>query len=255
MGAAVAGERLPIPAAPPLTQPHPGELGHQIELGRPHVAERCRRPLEVAVDEVEVMRRDDLRGHVVLVDPPMRLAPVEDAERLAGRQPLEIGDQDLDHEAATRLQVRGDVPEAGDLRSLRRQVHDRVEHDVGQRERPPDPRGRHVTDRHVDTLGPRLLSQPGHHGARELDPVDRDATLGEWQRDPAGPDAQLERFPLACERSQEVDDRRDDRRRCDRCHVVVVPRGGPLIEVPVSVRHGRESTRCIACVDTRAVEA
>jgi hypothetical protein len=44
---------------------------------------------------------------------------VEDAHRLPRRQPLEIGDPDLDHEAAAGLEMRGDALEAGDLRRLR----------------------------------------------------------------------------------------------------------------------------------------
>jgi hypothetical protein len=52
--------------------------------------------------------------------PPVALATGEDPERLAGRKTLEIRDHDLDEEAAAGLQVRRCVPEARDLRLLRR---------------------------------------------------------------------------------------------------------------------------------------
>jgi len=38
--AAVGGERFAVPASPAVTQPESAELGHQVEFGGPHVAER-----------------------------------------------------------------------------------------------------------------------------------------------------------------------------------------------------------------------
>ena len=122
MLAAVARERLALPSAPALAQAHPGELRHQVELGGPRVAERDRETFDLPVDDLEVMRREPLVRDVVLVDAPSRLAHVEGVERLAGREPLELGDADLDDEAAAGLEVRRRVAEARDLRLLRRQV-------------------------------------------------------------------------------------------------------------------------------------
>ena len=138
--AAVARERLALPAAPALAQPHPGELRHQVVLGRPRVAERHRETSTLPSDDLEVMRDQPLVRDVVLVDPPVRLAAVEDVEGLAGRKPPELRDHDLDDEAAAGLEVRRRIAEARDLRRLRRQVHDRVEDQVHERERPVDRR-------------------------------------------------------------------------------------------------------------------
>jgi hypothetical protein len=63
----------------------------------PDVAERHGDELEalvVAADEV--VRRQPLAGDVV--DTPVRLGGVEHAQRLARRQPLQVGYADLDHE-------------------------------------------------------------------------------------------------------------------------------------------------------------
>src|SRR6186713_915668 len=99
MLAAVAGERLPPPAAPPLAQSHPGELRHQVELRGPGVPERDRVALELPVDHPEVMGDKALSCDVELVEPPARLAHVEREDRLAGRELPQARDADLDHEA------------------------------------------------------------------------------------------------------------------------------------------------------------
>ena len=129
----------------------------------------------------------------------MRRAHVEELERLAGRKPLQPRHEHLDHEAAAGLEVGGDVPEARDLLVLRRQVHDRVRDEVGERERPRDGRCREVADRDADLLRARLRAQARHHRLRELDPVHSDAARRERQRDPARADTELERGPAAGE--------------------------------------------------------
>ena len=48
---ALAGERLAVPVAPAFAQRHPGDAGHQVELRRPHVAERHREDVELVVDD------------------------------------------------------------------------------------------------------------------------------------------------------------------------------------------------------------
>ena len=137
---ALARERLAPPPRPALAQRHPGEARHQVELGRPHVAERHRVQLELAVDDPVVVGDQALRRDVVLVEAEPRGVDVERADGLARRKPLELGDADLDHEAPARLEVRGDVAEARDLLVLGRQVHDRVEDEVRDGERPLDAR-------------------------------------------------------------------------------------------------------------------
>ncbi len=183
-----------------------------------------------------------LRRDVVLVEPEVRRAHVEGTERLAGREPLELRNAHLDHEAPARLEVRGDVLEARDLLVLRRQVHDRVEDEVGDRERPLD-RGRgEVADRHADVLGARLRAQSRDHRLREVDPVHADSALRERQRDPAGADPELERGAAPGELGEEIDGRIDDGRIEHVRLRLVVPRGDALAEVAVVVFHARAAT-------------
>ena len=72
-----------------------------------------------AVLDPVVVRDEPLRRDVDLVESEMLRPHVERLERLAGRQPLQPGHEHLDDEAATRLEMRGDVPEARDLLLLR----------------------------------------------------------------------------------------------------------------------------------------
>ena len=160
-------------------------------------------------------------------------------DRLAGRKPLQTGDAHLDHEAAAGLEVRRDVAEAGDLRRLRRQVHDRVEDQVRDGERPVHGRRREVADRHADVFAARLRTQPRDHRLRQLDPVHRHSPLGERERDAACPDPELERAAASGQLGEEVDDRLD-RLRAERLRRGVVVAGGDaLVEVAVLVGHRR----------------
>ena len=81
------------------------------------------------------------------------------------------------------------VAKAGDLLALRRQVHDRVRNQVGDRKRSLDGSCGEVADRHTDLLRARLRTQPPDHRLRQIDPVDAYAALRERQRDPACADA------------------------------------------------------------------
>ena len=168
----------------------------------------------VAVEEV-VVRDQPLRGDVVLVEAEPRRADVERLEGLAGRQSLQTRHPHFDHEAAARLQVRGDVLEAGDLLVLRRQVHDRVEDEVRERERPVDPGRGEVADRDADRLAAGLGSQSFDHRGREVDAVHANAALRQRQRDAPGADPELERGAVARQVCEEVDDRIDRLRTGD----------------------------------------
>ncbi len=68
--------------------------------------------------DVEMMRSLALGGDVVLVEPPTGVVGAEDHRRLAHREPLQVRDADLDHEAAPRLEVSGSVAKALDLGPL-----------------------------------------------------------------------------------------------------------------------------------------
>ena len=118
---------------------------------------------------------------------------------------------DLDHEVATGLEVGCDVLEAGHLRILGDEVVDRVEDEVGERERALSARRREVPDGHGDPVSAGLCAQTRNHGAREVDAMHFHTPLRERQRDPPRPDTQLERGAVVGERSKEVDDRLDRR--------------------------------------------
>src|SRR5450759_4613669 len=136
---------------------------------------------------------------------------MERLERLAGWQPLERRNAYLDHEAAAALEVGRDVLEAGDLLVLGCQIVDRIEDEIGERERPLDPGRGEVADCYVDLLGTRLCPQPRQHRRGELDSVHADTTARERQRDPAGADSEFERGAVAGQLRQEVDYGIDDR--------------------------------------------
>ena len=176
------------------------------------------------------MRDQALRHDVVLVKAEPRGTHVERPDGLAGWEPLEPRNAHLDHEAPAWLELRGDVLEARDLLVLRRQVHDRVEDEVGDRERPLD-RGRgEIADRHADVLGARLRPQSRDHRRREVDAVHADAALPERESDAPGADAELERGAVAGQADEEVDDG-IDHRRLGYLGVVVVPRCHRLAEI------------------------
>jgi hypothetical protein len=73
----------------------------------------------------------------------------------------------------------GDVLEARDLLVLGRQVHDRVEDEIRERERRTDGGRREVANRDADLLGPRLRPQPCDHRLGEVDAVHAHAALRE----------------------------------------------------------------------------
>jgi hypothetical protein len=118
---------------------------------------------------------------------------VERHHVLPRRQQAQLRYPDFDDEAAAGVQVGRDVAEAGHLRLLRGQVHDGVEDQVGQPEGAVYPGGGEVSDGHADGVAAGLGAQPGHHGPGQVDAVHRHAAAGQRQRDPAGPDAQLQR--------------------------------------------------------------
>jgi hypothetical protein len=77
---------------------------------------------------------------------------IERRKRIRILRPTEV----LNDEAAARLEVRRDVAEARDVRRLRRQVLDRAEDEVSNRERLLGGRGREVADRHADLVAAGL---------------------------------------------------------------------------------------------------
>src|SRR5947207_2638826 len=108
---AVAREGLTLPAAPALAQRHSGQARHQVKLRRPRVAKWGRESLDLPVDDPVVVRDSDLGCDVVFLEAEMRRTDVERVNRLARRQTLKLGNVELDHKIALRLEMGGDVAE------------------------------------------------------------------------------------------------------------------------------------------------
>ena len=166
MARALAGEGLALPATPALAQRHSGKPRHQVEFCRPYVAEGRREHLDLAVGDPVVMGNQTLCRDVVLIESEPGIAHGECSDGFTGWQPLKIWHPHLDHEATTRLQVSSHVLEAGDLLLLRCQIHDRVEDQIGNREKPIDGGRGEVTDRDADLLSARLSLQSRDHRFR-----------------------------------------------------------------------------------------
>src|SRR5262245_47985868 len=169
MAGALARERLATPAAPALHERHPREARHQVELGRPHVAEGDRVGSPDPPDQLMVVGYEALPGDVELVEAEVGGGERERAHGLAGRKSLQLWHADLDHEVAARVDVRRNVLEACHLRVLAGEVVDRVEDEVGEREAAVGARRREVSDRDGDLAAARLGAQTLDHGSREVD--------------------------------------------------------------------------------------
>src|SRR5687768_9217460 len=186
MPLAVARERGAVPVFPAFVQPHSGHLRHEIQLRWPDITERTRALVNLPFPVFEVMRDQALIGNVVLVHAPVPLVEVEDDESLSRRKLAKRRDSDLDDEAPARFEMRGRVTEAGELRGLRSQVFDRVEHEVSESEGPRCLDDREVTDRYRDVRTAGLGSQAVDHRARQVDPVDVDSAGSQWKRESTG---------------------------------------------------------------------
>jgi len=186
--AALVLERRAVPALPTIDEHEPGDARHQIELRGPHVAERHRERPPRTVLEVVVVRRGSLRGEVVLVEAEVGRVRGERPHPFAGMESPQVRDHDLDDEVAARREMMRRILEAGDLRVLCHQVHDRVEHQIDEREPTGDARGAHVADRDVERVATWLRPQLPDHRVRELDPHDVHTARCERQRDKHGGD-------------------------------------------------------------------
>ena len=85
----------------------------------------------------------------------------------------------------------GDISEALHLLVLSSQIRDRVAHQVGEGECFVHSGGGEVADDDGDLGGVLLRLQLGHHGWRQFDPIDTNASPAEWQRDTTGADAEF----------------------------------------------------------------
>ena len=166
------------------------------------------------------------------------------------------GTPTVDDEAAARLEVGGGVGEHGDVLVLRGDVHDRVQHDVDEREHAGDPGRRHVADRHRRwPSAPGLARQLLGHVRRQLDAAAPATPAGaQRQGDTAGADGQLERRAFAGQLGEQVDGRVEHRRIEHRRRTGVVGLGdvaapGDRRQSAVGQRPGSRGCRssCRAC--------
>ena len=139
-------------------------------------------------------------------------AHIERDDSLARHESLPRRNDDLDHEEAARFQMPRNIEEALDLRVLRRQVHDRVSHQVREGERAIHLRGREVANRHIDVGGTRLGAQLFDHRRRQLDAVNSDASATQRQGEATSADTKFEGAPIASQVSKEAHRGFDDLR-------------------------------------------
>ena len=135
-----------------------GEAGHEVELGRP-----CEPQLRVY--EADAVLGDP---HLRRVEPLLvrveharvEAHPIEGSllhrKMLAGFDARGVGHERVDHEASARLQMRGDVAEAMQLRFLRVELEERVEHHEHEREITLDRHVGHLADRDGNGVATRF---------------------------------------------------------------------------------------------------
>ena len=130
--------------------------------------------------------------------------------------------------------MRGSVLKARDLGGLRRQIVDRVEDQIDERELAWSRSRGEVSDRHANTGAIGFRTKPRDHRFGEIDAVDSNTPAGQWQCDPTRADPELERTPVTDKIEQEIHRGIDNPWIEDR-GIVVVARGDPLIEVTILV--------------------
>ena len=119
----LGGEAGPGPVRMPGLQLEPGQLSHEVKLGRPDVAVRAAgQPSPPALIEREVVRYNALTQNVVGVQADVAGLAMPDRGLLPGWQLAQLRYPELDHEAAARCEVAGGIAEARDLLGLGEQV-------------------------------------------------------------------------------------------------------------------------------------
>ncbi len=199
--------RAAPPVAPALAQPQTRELGHQVELAGPDVANLDGKELHALRADDDLLARDTLRDRIVPREQEIEARRLDavDLHALPSIEPRWIGDEACHHEHAVAGEARGRTTHARDLRFLREQAVERAEHDVDERVFAFHGDVREVTERDGDSGAAGLRPHAIEHCLRRLDAVDGDASGGEWDRDAAGSDAELERVARARELREYLD--------------------------------------------------
>ena len=234
VGAAEAGERLSLPSGPTLLQPQPGKPRHQVELGRPRVAQLHGKRLDAAVGEQVVLGAEPLRDHVVDVDgnpsgsarngmmvwPSGRRWRSGTCVSMRNRPPAEM---------------RGGVLEARDLGILRHQVEDRVEDEIDE---PNSPSTRVVAK---SPTAMSMSSLPGF--ARNSATMASELSIPATRTPRPASGSAIRPVPIPNstapppgELGQQVDDRRHDRRVEHVRGALVIDRRDALSEEPFALR-------------------
>src|SRR4051794_37506049 len=86
MPGAFAAERFAGPGLPAVLRLEAGDPGHQVQLGRPDVAERYRPEGAAAVRDADVVGAHPLGGDVVAVERPVGPVGAERHHCLPGRE-------------------------------------------------------------------------------------------------------------------------------------------------------------------------
>jgi len=152
-------------------------------------------------------------------------------------EPGQVRDEALEDEHPARIEHARHVAEALRLPRLAEQAEQRVEHQVHQPEPAANRHLGHVSQGDRDRLAARLGPQPFHHRSRCVNPFHGDPPGSQRQRDPAGPDGQLQYPPVSGQAGQEL-----HRGPWVHLPVVVVINGRPAIAVErgiIESGHGR----------------
>ena len=185
---AAGRERGSGPVRPAILQPQPRDARHQVQLRRPGVAELYGEHLDARLPDEQMAR-----VYALLVNVELRHVEEDrvamDIRRnlLAAGQPRDVGDERLDNEYASLVQVPGHRLEATRLCVLVRQREERGEHDEDEVVPSVEREVGEVADPHGDVRPARLPPELGDHRLRRVHPMDFDAERGQRQRDQSRP--------------------------------------------------------------------
>jgi hypothetical protein len=217
VAAAGSSEPLSAPVGVAFGQPQAGPVGHQVELGRPAVADGHRAQVHSLVVQHDHLGDDALLHPVVAghLDDCRVFSHGPRLDSLIVIEPGHVRNEALDDEHPSRPERARHVAEAIGLQFLAEQAEQRVEHQVHQPEPAADRYPGHIADGHRDRLTAWLGPQPLYHRGRCVYPFHSDPPGRQGQRHPARPDAQLKHPPVPGQARQEL-------HRGSRVHVLVV---------------------------------
>src|SRR6266568_8564300 len=112
LAVALGRERTALPVRPAVLEAQSCELGHEVQLGRPHVPVGSGVVHQLAVDRHPVMGPRDLPDRIVEgFDPDMIRFAHEHPSGVAGGYTAKLRDHRLHDEAAARYEMASSVAE------------------------------------------------------------------------------------------------------------------------------------------------